>query len=159
MLTVMLLSSCSQHAEIDWIDFIKWEDKEYHGVYNGFISDDSYIGQRIGVTKFKVSDSITKTNYKTKHGDAAFLPEGTVLYEVKDTPGFIAVKDKFEINGYKLYVLYNSEHDRFSFKHVPLDKVTKIETYAINPQNYVDRTLLHTFSGKEEIKNISYTYW
>jgi hypothetical protein len=154
---IILVVGCNQHGthtEIDWVDFIKWQGKEYHAVYNGFISDPSLIGDKIGVTNFKVSENITDTGYKTKDGDAAFLPKGTALYNIKNMTGFIAVKDEFQINGYQLYVEYNSKQDRFWFKHIPLEKVKKIETYAIDPQNYVDRTLQHTFSGKEEIENI-----
>jgi hypothetical protein len=33
-------------------------------------------------------------------------------------------------------------------------KSEKIETYAIDPQNYVDRKLKQTFFGKEEIQYI-----
>ncbi|ANC77338.1 hypothetical protein ABE65_011195 [Fictibacillus phosphorivorans] len=156
VLILFLLTGCNYggQIEIDWVDFIKWNNKEYHGVYTGFISDPSLIGEKIGKTTFKVSDSINDLEYKTKNGDAAFLPKGTTLFGIKGRRGFIAVKDKNEINGYKLYVEYNSKQDRFWFKHIPLDKVTKIETYAIDPHNDVDRTLKQTLSGKEEIDDI-----
>src|SRR5690625_297994 len=80
---------------IDWIDFVKINDKQYNSLYNGaIISNEKYIGDAIGEVEFNVNDNVKETNYKIQNGDAAYLKEGTLLYEVKGKTDLLAVRSE-----------------------------------------------------------------
>ncbi|KOA19650.1 hypothetical protein CLHOM_17390 [Clostridium homopropionicum DSM 5847] len=96
MLLVILFTGCSQqispvdkdvqkHVEIDWINFIQVNDIHYSDVHNycGRDLTSADIGQKVSEVKFKVSDNVFDTSYKTKDGDAAFLEKGTPIYSIK----------------------------------------------------------------------------
>lgn len=134
-LLVILLAGCQQsilggsHTKIDWIDFIKWDDMEYLGIYTGVLADDGYVGKQIGTVKFKVADNVTNPSYKTKNGDAAFHEKGTAIYAVEGESELIAVKDERSINGYRVY--YSTEMIDYNWrsKEIPVDEVKKVEIY------------------------------
>lgn len=73
-------------AELEWIDFLMINDIQY---YRNHESDpqaaavtEDRLGDRVGKIKYMLSDHAC-TGHKTKNGDAAFLPIGTPVYEVK----------------------------------------------------------------------------
>ncbi|MEH7744627.1 hypothetical protein V7659_06165, partial [Neobacillus drentensis] len=119
ILLVIVLSGCQthgQHAVIDWVDFIKWDDKEYDGIYSGVISDKKYIGEKLGEVKFKVADNVSDLEYKIKNGDAAFHEKGTDIFTIKGEPNLIAVKSSRAINGYDIYYSRDEEKNHWQFK-------------------------------------------
>jgi len=141
VLLVILLAACGhnapqtgnqpdEHAEtiIEWVDFIKIHDKQYEALYTAAISEEDFIGEEIAQVEFNVNDNINDENYRIKNGDAAFWEEGTPIYRVKERPALIAVKDKQEINGYRLYQNENAE-DKWTFDHVNQASITKIEIW------------------------------
>ncbi|WP_217585873.1 hypothetical protein [Lentibacillus saliphilus] len=137
------------HTIIDWVDFVKINDIQYHASYSAVIADETFIGEKIGEVAFNVDDNITNPSYDIKNGDAAYLEEGTNLYLVKAMPGYIAVKDPYKINGYKLYLNkdYVSRDVPLHFKNIDMTTVTKIEIYdgAREPQ------LLNALSDQEDV--------
>lgn len=134
------LASCKAlpirtHVEIEWVDFIKWNGKEYNGIYTAELADEKSIGGKIGEVKFKVADNIFDTHYKIKNGDAAFHEKGTEIYEIKGYPDYIAVKSPDKINGYAVYYDIDESEYNWYFKQVPLTKVSRIEIYQLMVSN------------------------
>src|SRR5690625_4976803 len=118
------------HIIIDWIDFVKIEDAEYHSTYTGIIADPKYIAEEIGRVNFKVDENVTNPSYHIKNGDAAFWEEGTKIFSVKNMPEFIAIKDNSKINGYRIYSSQiNSDSYQLTYKDIDQEKINKIEIY------------------------------
>lgn len=134
MLLAVLLTGCrttpfDRHTIIEWVDFIKWDGIEYNGIYSAVISDENYIENKLGKTKFKVADNVTNPNYKIKDGDAAFHEKGTEVFTIKGYPNFIAVKDSDVINGYRVYFSRDKLEYEWHFKDMPIEKVHLVEIY------------------------------
>jgi hypothetical protein len=139
LLLLLLLLGCrtpfSGHTTIDWVDFIKWNGIEYNGIHSGILSDEKFIGEKLGEVKFKVADTVTNSSYKTKDGDAAFHEKGTEIYTIKGNPDLLALKDKSSINGYSVYYATDENDYRWHFRDVPIEKVTVIEVYQAYTPN------------------------
>ncbi|MEH7504395.1 hypothetical protein V7152_20670 [Neobacillus drentensis] len=134
MLLIIILSGCQtlgQHAVIDWVDFIKWDGKEYDGIYTGVIADEKYIGEKLGEIKFKVADNVSDPEYKIKNGDAAFHEKGTAIFAIKGFPNLIAVKTSEAIHGYKIYSARAAEKHQWRFPDMPMEKVNQVEIYRV----------------------------
>ena len=139
-LIVILMAGCqpatpSSEMEVDWVDFIKWDGKEYTGINNGALADEQYIGEQIGTVKFRVADNVTNSSYTIKDGDAAFHEKGTIIFAVEGQEDLIAVKDEQTINGYRVYTATEGNDYKWHFKDVPLNEVKKGEIYvAYSPE-------------------------
>ena len=71
------------HVEIDWVDFIKFNDITY---VRKVVPLDSFAEEDLKYfdkTKFKVADNVDDLNYSSRNGDAAFLKEETPIYSIK----------------------------------------------------------------------------
>jgi len=85
-------SEISVDTEISWVDFIVFDGITYEaiGVYDpdevwaqlGAKQEKMHLGKEFGIVTFNVSDNIHDSSYQLKDGDAAFLPEGTKVYEL-----------------------------------------------------------------------------
>lgn len=65
----------------DWIDFIKFNDVMYG--FTGHLQTSKpnvKLGPKIGEVKFKLKGNAC-SNHDVQHGDAAFVPVGTPIYE------------------------------------------------------------------------------
>lgn len=145
LVLMIFLTGCqAPQTVIDWVDFVKWDGKQYESIYQGVIADEEKIGEEIGEVKFTVADNIKRTSYKIKDGDAGFLEKGTKLLSVIDEPDLIAVKSANAINGYKIYAPLDVGNARWQFDNIPLEKVEKIEIYQ-----------LYTETGNQFIKELS----
>jgi hypothetical protein len=83
MLSLMTSSCNLPIANIDWVDFIKFNDITYlHQNSDVPLGHDmlTYYTE----VRFKVADNVNNPNYKIKNGDAAYLEKGTILYSIKD---------------------------------------------------------------------------
>lgn len=137
-LILLLLTGCQPSALggesiIEWVDFIKLKGIEYNGIYSGVLADEHDIGEKIGTVNFRVADNVTNANYKIKDGDAAFHEKGTEIFQVKDQPHLIAVKDANAINGYQVYFSRDDLDYQWHFKDMPIEKVKLIEIYQAIP--------------------------
>ncbi|WP_019241156.1 MULTISPECIES: hypothetical protein [Bacillus] len=133
---LLLLSGCTyQYPEIDWIDFIKWDKKEYIAVNDVVIADESFIGEEIGEVQFKVANHVQDANYKSKNGDAAFHRKGTKMYSIKEASNLIALKDSTLIHGYKIYDSSNHKKYNYFFRNIPLNNIHTIEVYNTYSSN------------------------
>ncbi len=94
MVLILSLTGCTQRpmVEVEWVDFINHNNITY--MATKFTSSNEMIESEIGKTLFNVSENIHDPEYKTKEGDAAFLPVGTPIYKLKDyrTEFRVAVK-------------------------------------------------------------------
>lgn len=70
-------------AIIDWVDFLMINNIKYYQNYDGTkaVAEDQ-LGEKVGEVSFMLNEHAC-TDYKTKNGDAAFLPIGTVIYALK----------------------------------------------------------------------------
>ncbi|MCD7036448.1 hypothetical protein LRR81_19555 [Metabacillus sp. GX 13764] len=152
-LLVVLLTGCgnlnSHSSIIDWVDFIKWDGKDYAGIDSGVLADPSFIGEKVGMVKFKVDGNVTDSTYKTRNGDAAFHEKGTAIYKLKGQEDLLAVKNSRSINGYEVYFTTENARYHWRYKDMPAAKVKKIEIY----QAYTaDGTkLLNTITNKSKV--------
>ncbi|WP_428912212.1 hypothetical protein [Niallia sp. Krafla_26] len=153
---LLLLTGCRStpfdaQSEIDWVDFIKWDGKEYDGIHSGVLADNRYVGEKMGTIKFKMADNVTNQSYKIRNGDAAFHEKGTEIFKIKDQPNLIAVKSVHSINGYNVYFARDDIEYRWHFKDMPIEKVKRIEIYqAYTPEG---NKLISTLTKSEEVKN------
>ncbi|MEK4630251.1 MAG: hypothetical protein ABS944_13900 [Solibacillus sp.] len=146
----LILTGClnETHTEIDWVDFVRFNDTTYYGSYSKEITSETDLGEVASIVEFKVAENVTNSSYKIKNGDAAFHEKGTKIYEVKGTEGIFAVKSDHKINGYQIY----SEKERNRFDEMDQTTVIKIELY----QQLDDGMLLHmnTIDNKETIQTL-----
>ncbi|MGN7385805.1 hypothetical protein [Sporosarcina sp. SAFN-015] len=138
ILIVLLLTGCRPSAfggqiVIDWVDFIHFDGKEYNGIHSGVLADKSFIGDKIGTVKFKVADNVKNPSYKIRDGDAAFHEKGTEIFQIKDHPHLIAVKDTHSVNGYSVYFSRDDSDYQWHFKDMLIEKVKTIEIYQTDP--------------------------
>lgn len=136
VLFLLLLTGCRStpfdgHTIIDWVDFIKWDGKEYNGIYSGALADEKFLGEKLGEVKFRVSDNVTNPSYKIKNGDAAFHEKGSEIFAIKGFPDLIAVRSDGAINGYRVYFSRDDGDYRWHFKDMPIEKVNGIELYQM----------------------------
>lgn len=135
------------HIDIEWVDFVKIDDQQYSVVYTAAIADESFIGDEIAKTEFKVADNVTNTNYKVKNGDAAYWKEGTPVYDVIGKEDMVAIKDENEVNGYRLYQADDSD-DNWQFEKLDRDALTEVDIY----EGYMNPKLVQSLTDEAEIK-------
>ncbi|MFF3099530.1 metallophosphoesterase family protein [Viridibacillus arvi] len=135
-LILIVLGGCQSallgggHPIIEWMNFIKWNGRDFYSIDSGVLADNQYLGEKVGKIKFKVADNVTNPSYKTKDGDAAFYEKGTEIFSIKGNNDLLAVKSENSINGYQLFYSTESTDYKWHFKHLPLDEVKKIEIYT-----------------------------
>lgn len=69
-------------SQIDWVDVIRYDGKNYVSPYPRMAESAENIGRPIGSVRFTLSDSVHNPEYRLRDFDAAFLPEGTQLFLV-----------------------------------------------------------------------------
>lgn len=104
MTSLFFASACGQ-VVVDWIDFVKLEDRTYEAAWKVVVADPSNVVEQVGTVKKMLDGNVTRANYKSKNGDAAYLPKGTKLMKLDGiaTDRLLAVADASYPNGYKLY--------------------------------------------------------
>lgn len=156
VLILLLLTGCRPFAflgqsVIDWIDFINFDGKQYIGIDSGVLADEKYVGEKIGAVKFKVADNVKNPSYKSRDGDAAFHEKGTEIFQVKDQPHLIAVKNTEAINGYRVYFSSDDVSYQWRFKDMPLERVELIEIYRVDLHK--DK-LISVLTNDEDVSNL-----
>lgn len=156
ILILLVLTGCRPsafggHVVIDWVDFVQIDGKHYYGIHSGVLADESFIGEKIGTVKFKVADNVKNPSYKIKDGDAAFHEKGTEIFQIKDYPYLIAVKDAHSLNGYSVYFSSDDIEYQWHFNDMPLEKVERIEIYQNDPP--AGKKLISKLTKSEEIND------
>ncbi|MCA1322312.1 hypothetical protein LC085_20755 [Bacillus tianshenii] len=144
----MLLSSCSNFnsirgcpdAEIEWIDMVMINDIKYEHHFpepgDENIPIDFEIGRELGKVDYKMADSAC-SNHNMKNGDAAYLEEGTAIYEIKGYPTALVVAAND-----KVYVADTNLKAKTAGDLYPMDKLLK----NIYIESTEDGSRIHTFS-------------
>ncbi|MCR2823729.1 hypothetical protein [Lederbergia panacisoli] len=149
---ILLLTGCNQlfqsNVVIDWVDFLQFEGEEYLGSQLE-IADPNLIGEKIGEIKHMLEGNVRNPNYKSKNGDAAFLSVGTVLYEIKNEPNLIAIRDKDSINGYKIYYKMDKWKD---FPSILKDEVARVQLF--DEVSYNQFILRKAITEKKDISQL-----
>lgn len=99
----LMLSSCSNVASpsmcppntvIEWVDMLMIDDIKYEHYFSELANENLPIiiekGRELGKVTYQMADSAC-SNHKMQNGDAAFLEEGTIIYEVKGYPTSLMV--------------------------------------------------------------------
>lgn len=98
----LLLSSCSNFtslkgcpdAVIDWADMLMIDDIKYVHYFPELANENLLItiekGRELGKVTYEMADSAC-SNHKMQNGDAAYLKEGTIIYEIKGNPTSLIV--------------------------------------------------------------------
>jgi len=136
---ILLITGCSHmktnpfggQTAIDWVDFVRLGDRHYSNEYGTILADPSLVtGEVVGTVKFKVADAVTNPGYRTRSGDAAFLPKGTKLYRIEGyTPDeAIAARDETRIGGYRLYFEDGIRGQMaLQYNALPKDRIERID--------------------------------
>ncbi|MFJ7184993.1 hypothetical protein [Lysinibacillus xylanilyticus] len=144
----LLLSSCSNFtflkgcpdAEIEWVDVLMINDIEYEHYSLEPANENLPItiekGKELGKVTYMMADSAC-SNHKMKNGDATYLKEGTIIFEIKGYPTslIIAADDA-------VYVANTNKKAKTAGELFPMDKLVK----NIYFESTEDGKRIHTFS-------------
>lgn len=150
----MFLSACSNSislkgcpdAEIEWVDMLMIDDIKYEHHFPEPANENLPItiekGREIGKVKYEMADSAC-SNHKMQNGDAAFLKEGTIIYEIKGYPTSLVVAANDVV-----YVANTNKKAKTVGELYPMDKLVK----NIYIQSTEDGKRMHTFSQSSKDK-------
>ncbi|MGE7094303.1 hypothetical protein ACQKII_23305 [Lysinibacillus sp. NPDC048646] len=156
----LLLSSCSNFtflkgcpdAEIEWVDMLMINDIKYEHHFPEPAQENLPItiekGRELGKVTYKMADSAC-SNHKMQNGDAAFLNEGTIIYEIKGYPTSLIVAANDVV-----YVANTSKKAKTAGELYPMDKLVK----NIYIESTEDGKRLHTFSQSSKDKFLAAFY-
>lgn len=162
---VMLLSACSNSislkedsdgqftslkgcpdAKIEWVDMLMIDDIKYEHHYPEPANENIPItiekGREIGKVTYEMADSAC-SDHKMQNGDAAFLKEGTIIYEIKGYPTSLIVAANDVV-----YVANTNKKAKTAGELYPMDKLVK----NIYIQSTEDGKRMHTFSQSSKDK-------
>ena len=150
----MLLSSCSNFnsfkgcpdAEIEWVDLLMINDIKYQHHFPEPGNEDAPIsikkGKELGTVTYKMADSAC-SNHRMVNGDAAFLNEGTIIYEIIGYPTALIVAANDQV-----YVADTNNKAKTAGELYPMDKLVK----NIYIESTEDGQRIHTFSQSSKDK-------
>lgn len=129
------------------IDDIKYE-RHYPELANGNLHITIEKGKELSKVKYKMADSAC-SNHKMQNGDAAFLNEGTIIYEIKGYPSSLVVAANDVV-----YVANTNKKAKTAGELYPMDRLVK----NIYIQSTVDGKRMHTFSQSSKDKFLTAFY-
>jgi hypothetical protein len=136
------------NAIIDWIDFVRWNGQNYDRLYNAALTSPDRVGKPLGTIRFRLEGHVGNPHYVAKDGDAAFLNEGTALYEIAGySDGTVmASASPRSPNGYLLYAVRQSRPELFRGLEPDAQRNApkKVLMMTLSPDAAVP---LHTFTG------------
>lgn len=139
-------------AEIEWVDMLMIDDKKYEHQFPEPANENLPItiekGREIGKVAYKMANSAC-SNHKMQNGDAAFLKEGTIIYEIKGYPTSLIV-----VANDVVYVADTNKKAKTAGELYPMDKLVK----NIYIQSTVDGKRIHTFSQSSKDKFVAAFY-
>ncbi|WP_438317044.1 hypothetical protein [Sporosarcina sp. FA9] len=156
----LLLSSCSNltslqgcpDAEIEWVDMLMINDIKYEHHFPEPVKGNLPItiekGKELGKVTYKMADSAC-LNHKMENGDAAFLKEGTIIFEIKGYPTSLIVAANDVV-----YVVNTNENAKTAGELYPMYKLVK----DIHIESTEDGKRMHTFSQASKDKFLATFY-
>lgn len=130
---------CPGGAVIEWVDMIMINDIKYQHHYTE-PTDENYslsieAGNKIGEVNYKMADSAC-SNHKMKNGDAAYIDQGTPIYEVKGLPSSLAV-----LANERVFIVETNKKAKTAGELSPLEGLVK----NIYIESTEDGSRIHTF--------------
>ena len=156
----LLLSSCSNftslimcpNAEIEWVDMLMIDDIKYEHHFPEPANENLPItiekGRELGKVTYQMADSAC-SNHKMQNGDAAYLKEGTIIYEIKGYPTSLIVAANDVV-----YVANTNKEAKTTGELYPMDKLVK-NIYIVSTE---DGKRMHTFSQSSKDKFLTAFY-
>ncbi|MER2120307.1 MAG: hypothetical protein ABS935_08570 [Solibacillus sp.] len=156
----LLLSSCSNSislkgcpdAIIEWVDMLMIDDIKYERHYPELANGNLHItiekGKELGKVTYEMADSAC-SNHKMQNGDAAYLKEGTIIYEIKGYPTSLIVAANDVV-----YVANTNKKAKTAGELYPMDRLVK----NIYIQSTEDGKRMHTFSQSSKDKFLTAFY-
>lgn len=126
---------------------IKYE-RHYPELANGNLHITIEKGKELGKVTYEMADSAC-SNHKMQNGDAAFLKEGTIIYEIKGYPTSLIVAANDVV-----YVANTNKNAKTAGELYPMDRLVK----NIYIQSTEDGKRMHTFSQSSKDKFLTVFY-
>ena len=137
-------------AAIDWVPFVKVDGVSYQSAMPEMTVDESALGDTVSTVRCRLDGVVGDPEYKSRDGDAAFLPAGTELREVLGyrTDFRLAAKDGATWTIYESYNRPNVEtgEDMLDLR----GKVAAIDLV----EGYYGRDIEQTVSAPEAVAAI-----
>lgn len=153
-LIIIISTGCiKKMAEIEWVDFIKFDDIMY--VSNDYLTNDELdnieLGEVYDTVKHKIADVVFDTKYKARDGDAAFHEIGTKVYSVLgyDTDFRLAVQTEYGIRLYEA-----DSNPNASYGKEILDIENKVDYITLNSESDA-QTVIATIDNKTDVESIT----
>ncbi|MEH7236641.1 hypothetical protein [Bacillus sp. JJ1562] len=131
---------CPNGEIIEWVEVLMINDIKYQHHFPDSTDEQSLIsiekGEELGKVTFMM-DEHACSNHVMGNGDAAYLPKGTSIYEVKGYPASFIVTASDDV-----YVVDENKKAKTAGELYPLDGLVK----NIHIESTEDGSRLHTFS-------------
>jgi hypothetical protein len=156
----LVLSSCSNFtslkgcpdAEIEWVDMLMIDDIKYEHHFPEPANENLPItiekGRELGEVTYGMADNAC-SNHKMQNGDAAYLKEGTIIYEIKGYPASLIVAANDLV-----YVANTNNKAETVGELYPMDKLVK----NIYIESTEDGKRMHTFPQSSKDKFLAAFY-
>lgn len=136
-----LSADCPPNTIIEWGDMLEINDIKYQ---HDFLEEpDDFVvetGKKVGEVSYEMADDAC-TNHKMKNGDAAYLGEGTPIYEVKGYPTSLMI-----FAGDRIFLVdENKKAKTVGEKYAIVGKVKNVVFLST-----MDGALIHTFSKESK---------
>jgi hypothetical protein len=104
-------------VRISWVDFVRFGGIMYLNTHTGepygssrhrALTDDD-LGPTYGVVRRRIYDTVHALPYEQQDGDAAFLPVGTPVYEVRGHPPTLRLAAYQEHPDLRVLCLYEAD--------------------------------------------------
>ena len=145
-------NNCPPNTIIEWVDVLMIDDIKYEHHFPEPAHENTPItiekGKELGKVTYRMADSAC-SNHKMQNGHAAFLTEGTSIYEIKGYPSeLLVVADDV------VYVASENKQAKTAGELYPIDQLVK----NIHIESTEDGTRMHTFSQVSVDKFIAAFY-
>ncbi|WP_438311616.1 hypothetical protein [Sporosarcina sp. FA9] len=170
-LFALLLSSCSNStslkgnpdsqftsfkgcpdAEIEWVDMLMIADVKYEHHFPESANENHPLtiekGRELGKVTYEMAGSAC-SNHKAQNGDATYLKEGTIIYEINGYPTSLIV-----VANDIVYVANTNKKAKTAGELYPIDKLVK----NIYIQSTEDGKRMQTFSQSSKDKFLAAFY-
>lgn len=154
----LVLSSCGHFSlgcpdgEIDWVNLLMINDIQYEHHFPEPANENLPVtiekGRELGKVTYELADKAC-SNHKMQNGDAAYLKEGTIIYEVKGYPTSLIVAANDVV-----YVVHENKKAKTAGELYPMDQLVK----NIYIESTEDGKRIHTFSQSSKDKFLAAFY-
>lgn len=148
---VEIVKGCPD-AEIEWVDMLMIDDIKYEHHFPEPVDEIHLItidkGRELGKVTYEMADSAC-SNHKMQNGDATYLKEGTIIYEIKGYPTSLIVAANDVV-----YVVNTNKQAKTAGELYPMDKLVK----NIYIESTEDGKRMITFSQSSKDKFLAAFY-